>query len=175
MTSMHRRTLLLVLTLGVLAACTRSAIFGTMPGSPVARTTKPQITRLIVDYTPAATKQTADDDRFHGEALNKAIGRGLTARGLADLANAAVIGVAVVEVDEFDVRATSNIVLMGRVASAAVLGATVRIRDGSGTELRNFHVRADMPLNLVRDGTDPNTLDRLYQGFTSLIADELGR
>jgi hypothetical protein len=171
---MHKRTpLLMVLTLGVLAACARSTILGTLPNAPAAQTAKPQITRLIIDYTPAATKQTADDERFDGQAFNKAIGRGLTAGGLADLANAAVIGVAAIEVDEFDVRATSNVILMGRVASAGVLGATVRIRDGSGTELRKFHVRADMRLNLVRNGSDPDTLGKLYQGFTSLVADEL--
>lgn len=176
MNGMRRRILLLMIpALGVLAACTSSTMFGTPPNAPAAQTSKPQITRLIVDYTPAATRQTADDERFDGETLNKAIGRGLAAGGLADLANAAVVGVAVIEVDEFDVRATSNVIVMGRVASAAVLGATVRIRDGSGAELRNFHVRADMRLNLVRDGADRNTLDRLYQGFASLIADELGR
>jgi hypothetical protein len=176
MTSMQWRALLLmVLTPGILAACTSSTMLGTTPNAPAAQTTKPRITRLIVDYTPAATKQTGDDGRFDAGALDKAIGRGLTASGFADLANAAVIEVAAIEVDEFDIRATSNVILMGRVASAAVLGATVRIRDGSGAELRKFHVRADMRLNLVRDGSDRNTLDRLYQGFTGLIAAELGR
>lgn len=176
MTRIHMRTMLLmVLTTGILAACAGSTMFGTPPNAPAAKTTKPQITRLIIDYTPAATKQTADDGRFDGEALDKTIGRGLAASGFADLANDTVVGVAVIEVDEFDIRATSNVILMGRVASAAVLGATVRIRDGSGTELRNFHVRADMRLNLVRDSADRNALDRLYQGFTSLIAAELGR
>jgi hypothetical protein len=171
--NMHRRrALLMVLPLAALAACTRATMLGTVPTSRAAGT-QPLITRLIVDYSPAATKQTEGDERFNGEALNRTIDAGLAAAGLADLANAAVIRVAVIEVDEFDVSATSNIVLMGRVASRGVLGASVRVRDGSGVEHRKFHVRADMQMKVSRSGADRNTLEKLYQGFTALIVDEL--
>jgi hypothetical protein len=176
-----RNCLLLVLSLGALAGCTRMTMSGNTARddpasrreSTIAPDPRSQITRLIIDYTPAAAKQTADDARFDSGALQKAASAGLAARGLADITNPAVVRVAAIEIDEFDVRATSNVVLMGRVASAGVLGASVRIRDDSGTELRKFHVRADMSLNLVHNGTDRNTLESLYKGFTSLIADEL--
>jgi hypothetical protein len=168
--------LLVVLTLGVLGACTgvtRSGHTVKDDQAPAVLAAQPQITRLIIDYTPAATKQTTDDERFNGSALNKAIGRELAARGLANLDSAAVVRVAALEMEEFDVRATSNLVLMGRVASRGVLGGRVRIRDGSGTQLREFHVRADMALNIARNGTDDNPLENLYREFANLVADEL--
>ena len=160
----------LLLILAAVAACSGA----TTVGSKLKAELVPEpITRLIIDYTPAATQQSADDARFNGDALRRAVGDGLAARGLADLANAAVIRVAAIEVDEFDVRATSNVVLMGRVASAGVLGATVRIRDGGGTQLRQFHVRAELSLKVAHSGTNRNTLAELYDGFTGLIVAEL--
>jgi hypothetical protein len=169
-----RSAWLLVLVMGAVSGCanaptTRAA----RTDAPLARTAPPRITRLLIDFTPVASRQTSDDERFDAGVLDKTIGRVLTAAGLADLAGAAVIGVAAIEVDEFDVRATSNVVLMGRVASAAVLGATVRVRDGSGTALREFHVRADLPLNIVRNASGQDQLESLYTEFAELIVDEL--
>jgi hypothetical protein len=171
---MHRRCALLVIaSLAALGACTGTATRGSAPTARVAPPTQPLITRLLIDYTPTAARQTEGDGRFSAVALSRAVGAGLALEGLADLSNSAVLGVAAIEVDEFDVSATANVVLMGRVASRGVLGATVRLRDGSGVEHRMFHVRADMPLKVTRNGTDRNTLQKLYQEFTALIADEL--
>ncbi|MEO8314422.1 MAG: hypothetical protein ABI645_06455 [Pseudomonadota bacterium] len=181
----------LAVTLGFLCACTRATMFGHMMkddavardattpvavsgnASPAAQPAQALITRLIIDYTPTATKQTGNDARFNGAALRRTVADGLAAQGLLDLQNSAVIRVAAIEVDEFDIRATSNMVLMGRVASAGVLGATVRIRDGSSKELKQFHVRAEMPMKVVRNGTDKNALASLYKGFASQITDAL--
>jgi hypothetical protein len=171
MTSMHRQIpLLVILALGALAACTPV----TLSNAPAAQAAaQPLITRLIVDYTPTATRQTAADARFNAGALNKAIGRELAARGLANLESSAVVRVAAIELDEFDVRASSNVVLMGRVASRGVLGGRVRIRDGSGTQLREFQVRADMAMKIVRNDKDSNPLESLYREFAGLVADEI--
>lgn len=49
----------------------------------------------------------------------------------------------------------------------------MRIRDGSGTQLRQFHVRADVPMTIARSGADRNALENLYKGFTGLVADSL--
>jgi len=167
---MQMRNPLLVMVLGVLASCTTAR----EPDRPVAVVdAQSLITRVLLDYTPAATRQTGDDARFQGAALQKSIAAVLAGRGLADITRPAVVRVAAIEVDEFDVRATSNVVLMGRVASAGVLGATVSIRDGSGAALRQFHVRADLPVSISRNGKEAIPLESLYRGFANLIADEL--
>jgi hypothetical protein len=166
--NMRMRALAFVVP-GLLAACAHV----TTPAAPVPQSSQWMITRLIIDYTPAATTQTDNDTRFNGAALRRAIADGLAAQGLLDLQKSAVVHVAAIEVDEFDVRATSNVVLLGRVASQAVLGATVRIRDGSSAELRQFHVRTDMPLKVDWTGKNKNPLGNLYKQFTSQIADLL--
>jgi hypothetical protein len=161
----------------VLAACTRVTEFGPIPEYralvPAVPPGQAMITRLIIDYTPTATKQTGDDPRFNADVLRRMVDAGLAAQGLLDLKNAAVVQVLAVEVDEFDVHATSNIVLMGRVTSSGVLGASVRIRDGSSKELRQFHVRAEIPLKVGRNSTERDSLQSLYQAFIGQIADAI--
>jgi hypothetical protein len=158
---MSMRSLLLVLTLAWWSM-------------PAATSAPAAISRLQLDFTAAAQKQTDDDARFHAGALRRTLGEVLTARGLADLRSDAVVNVAAIEVDEFDVRATSNLVLMGRVASMGVLGGTVRIRDGAGKALRELHVRAELPLKLSKKGSDSGALAGLYEEFAELIAAEIG-
>jgi hypothetical protein len=169
-----------ILALAALAACTRVALSGhetrkdstSVAGAPVPAV-QPPITRLLVDYTSAAQEQTNDDARFSTSQFSKVVGERLAARGLADLASDKVVRVAAIEVDEFDVRASSNTVLMGRVTSTGALGGKVRLRDGSGTQLREFHVRAQVTLSISRSNKGSSQLDPLYREFGRLIADEL--
>lgn len=133
----------------------------------------PQISRLQLEFTAAAQKQADGDTRFSSDALRRSLGDVLASRGLANLASDAVVNVAVIEVDEFDVRATSNVVFMGRVASLGVLGGTVRIRDGAGKQLRELHVRAELPFRVSKKASDRNSLDSLYREFAGQIADRI--
>ena len=129
------------------------------------------ITRLVIDFTPVAQKQVDQDPRFSSQFMRKATSQVLTARKLADLQNNAVVRVAVIELDEYDVRTTANLVVQGRVASAAVVGATVRVRDGSGTQLGTFHIRTEMTINVSLSSSNP--LEKLYRQFAMLVADDL--
>jgi hypothetical protein len=131
------------------------------------------ITRLLFDYTPAAQEQVADDDKFSDAALVRTVGQELAAHGLADLASSTVVRVAAIEIDEFDLRPTSNVVMMGRLATRGVLGGTVRIRDGGGTQLRQFHIRAEAAMKVVWNGNDKKGLENLYREFAAQIVDEL--
>jgi hypothetical protein len=170
---MHMRTALLLLVLVTACGCAHTT--GTGVGSaraPAAQSGAAKITRLIIDLTPAASAQVEGDSRFDSGALRKAVADGLAAKGLLDYESPAVQTMAI-EVEEFSVRATSNMVMMGRLASIGVLGATVRIRDGSSAELRRFNVRAELPMNIDRTGRNRNPLEALYTGFTRLVADEL--
>jgi hypothetical protein len=150
--------------LALMLACGSAAVAASEPAA---------ISRLQLEFTAAAQKQTDDDARFNGGVLRKTLGEVLTARGLADLRSDAVVTVAAIEVDEFDVRATSNLVLMGRVASMGVLGGTVRIRDSAGKPLRELHVRAEVPLKISKKKPDSSALTSLYLEFAGLVADEI--
>jgi hypothetical protein len=174
--------LLPILALTLSAGCAQLTGSGrAAPQVPVPRSApaaaaqagQPLITRLLFDYTPAAQKQVADDEKFNDAALVRMVGQDLAANGLADLANSAVVRVAAIEVDEFDLRAASNVVMMGRLASIGVLGGTVRIRDGRGVQSREFHVRAEVAMNVRQSGQDKKGLEDLYREFAALVVDEL--
>ncbi len=191
-----RISLLMILTLGLLGACTRVTVFGhtvkegparaartTAPASPdapaasrsspAAQPGQPQITRVALEFTPAAQKQVDDDERFNSEALREAIIAELRSRQLLDLEKPGAGRVAVIQMDEFSVRATSNVVLFGYLPSAGVLVGAVRIREAGGGEARQLHVRAEIALNISQRGTDRNPLQNLYSGFARRFADEL--
>lgn len=168
----HMRMVAIVM-LGALATSAAAAREAAVPPQAAEPMPATMITRLIIDYTPTATKQTSDDPRFSNSQLRRAVADGLAARGLLDQTKAQVVHVAAIEIDEFDISATSNIVLMGRVASLGVLGATVRIRDGSSKELQQFHVRAEVALRISPKSEDMAPPGKLYKAFTSQIADAL--
>jgi hypothetical protein len=156
--NMHKLSLLLL---------SAFASLGAVAATPAA------ISRLQLEFTTAAQKQVDDDARFNSTALRKSLGDALTARGLADLDSDSVASVAVIEVDEFDVRAASNVVFMGRVASRGVLGGKVRIRDSAGKQMRELPVRVEVSLRIRKGNTDKNALAGLYDEFAEQTADEL--
>jgi hypothetical protein len=159
-----RNNLLLLVTLGLLGACTH------VPVKVLAA--QPPITRFAIEFTPAAQKQMTADERFNTEALRNAISTELGSRHLLNLQLTGTGRVAVIQVDEFSVRATSNLVLLGHLRSAGVLAAVVRIREATG-ESREFHVRADVSMNISKADTAKNPLKKLYGGFATQLADEL--
>jgi hypothetical protein len=180
---MRKRNFVLVLViLGGLAACTHL----TMPGhtvkdeSPVgapaanavpAATGLP-IARVAVELTPAARQQTDEDERFNTDGLRDAVIAELRSRGLLDLAHADTGRALVIRLEEFGVRATSNIVMFGRLASTGVLDGQARIRGGN-SEAREFRVRAEVAMQITRDGKDKNPLKPLYRGFAEQFVDTL--
>ncbi len=177
-----RNNVLLLVTLGLLDACTRVTMFShtgqdasapatSTAAAPAASAAQPPITRFAIEFTPAAQKQMTHDERFNTEALRDAISSELGSRHLLKLQPGAGRA-AVIQVDEFSVRATSNLVLLGHLPSAGVLAAVVRIREASG-ESREFHVRAEVSMSISRSGTAKNPLKKLYGGFATQLADEL--
>jgi hypothetical protein len=177
-----RNSLLLVVTLALLGACARVTVFGhtvkdaAAPAAPVAQASQPgqlPFTRLAVEFTPTAQQQVAADERFSADALRDAIAAELRSRQLLDLQGTGAGKVAVIEVEEFAIRATSNVVLFGHLPSSGALAAAVHIHAAAGGEAREFRVRADIPLSIARSGTDKNPLKNLYSGFARQLVDEL--
>jgi hypothetical protein len=169
---MHMRSALLLVLVTACGGCAHTTSSGTGSAPAPAAQSGAAITRLIIDFTPSVSAQVEGDPRFDSGALRKAVADGLSVQGLLDF-RSPVVQTMAIEVEEFSVRATSNTVLMGRLASVGVLGATVRIRDGSSAELRRFTVRAELPMNIDRTGRSRNPLEALYAGFTRLVAEEL--
>jgi hypothetical protein len=182
---MHRRTFVLALvTVGVLAGCTRATMFGHTAkdepaagasGAGIATTSAAlaPITRIAVEFTPAARQQTEDDARFNSEWLREAIIAELRSRQLLNLQPSGAGGPAlVVRLEEFEVRAASNIVIFGRLASTGVLDALARVTAKAG-DAREFRVRAEVSLHIARNGDEKNPLKTLYSGFAERLVDAL--
>jgi len=121
----------------------------------------------------AARQQTAADARFDAEALRAAITDELRSRRLLAIAAEADGRLAVVQLEEYSIRQTSNAVVFGHVPSAGVLAGVVLVRDAEGVELRRVSIRAEVALNLAQRGTDQNALRGLYLKFAELAADNL--
>lgn len=175
-----RHSLLPMLVLGLLASCTRVSVFGhdvkndaprTAPAGAVASTTLP-VTRFAVEFTPAARKQTDEDERFNPEQLRNAIAAELRSRKLLDLQHPGTGQVAVIQLGEFDVRANSNVVMFGRLASTGVMDGIARMQV-TGGEQREFRVRVEIPMQVSRTGADRNPLKKLYRGFAEQFVDLL--
>jgi hypothetical protein len=186
-----RNHMLLIVTLGLLAACARVTVFGhTVKDEQLVATAAPPpaaaargnaaaapaaqspVNRISIEFTAEALKQVSDDERFNVELLRDALTAALRARQLLDLQPSGTGRVAVLRVDEFSVHATSNVVLFGHLPSAGVLASAVLIRD-AGKDTREFHVRAEVAMNISRSGKDKNPLQKLYGGFATQLVDEL--
>jgi hypothetical protein len=179
----------LILVLGLLDACTRVTVLGHIvkddsatraeaaPASvsvPAAgQPAQAQINRLSLEFTPEARQQVAADERFNAEALREAVAGELRSRRLLELKTTGAARIAEIHVQEFALRATSNVVLFGHLPSAGLIDATVRIREAASGEAREFRVRAEIPLSIARDGSDRNPLKNLYSGFARQLVDEL--
>jgi hypothetical protein len=183
---MHmRNSMLLLVTLGALAACTRVTMFGhtvrndgpaAAPRAvaiPAMTASSSPITRIAIEFTPAARQQTEEDVRFNPESLRDALIAELRARQLLDLQPADTGRALVIRLEEFQVRATSNVVMFGRLASTGVLDGLARISE-KNSETQEFRVRTEVPMQIVRNGDDPNPLKLLYRGFAEQFADALG-
>jgi hypothetical protein len=131
------------------------------------------ITRIAIEFTPAARQQTDEDDRFNPESLREALIAELRSRQLLDLQPTDTGRALVIRLEEFQVRATSNVVMFGRLASTGVLDGLARISE-KNSETQEFRVRAEVPLQIVRNGDDANPLKLLYRGFAEQFADALG-
>jgi hypothetical protein len=182
---MHmRNAMLLLVALGALAACTGTTLFdhtakddgptGAPRGVavPVAAVGSP-ITRVAIEFTPAARQQTEEDDRFNPDLLRDAVIDELRSRQLLDLQPTDSGRALVIRLEEFEVRAASNVVIFGRLASTGVLDGLARI-SVRNSETQEFRVRAEVAMQLVRNGEDPNPLKLLYRGFAEQFADALG-
>ena len=118
-------------------------------------------------------KQVADDERFNADALRDAIAAELGSRQLLDLQNTGAGRVAVIQLEEYSLRATSNVVLFGNLPSAGVLAGVIRIREPAGGATREFKVRAEIQFGISQSGRDKKPLQKLYSGFARQLADEL--
>lgn len=185
-----KKALLLLMPLVMLGACVRVTVLGhtVTEGTPdkvkaeesraAAEKLTPQqaaatVSTLTLDFSAAVKQQTAADARFDAEALRTAITDELRSRRLLASSAEAAGRQAVVQLEEYSIRQTSNAVVFGHVPSAGVLAATVLVRDAEGVELRRLSIRAEVALNLAQRGTEPNALRNLYLRFATLAADDL--
>jgi hypothetical protein len=179
-----RNSMLLLVTLAALSACTRVTMFGHTvrnegPAAaprgvavPATAAASSPITRIAIEFTPAARQQTDEDARFNPESLREALIAELRARQLLDLQPTDTGRALVIRLEEFQVRAASNVVMFGRLASTGVLDGLAHISE-KNTETQEFRVRAEVPLQIVRNGDDPNPLKLLYRGFAERFVEEL--
>jgi hypothetical protein len=165
-----RIRVLLLLTLACAGGCAQVR-HGDTPRAGVA-ITQPQITRIALDFSPAVRKQIEADSRFDSTLFNEAVVAELQSQQLLDLKKP-LDRVAVIRLEDFDVHATSNLVLFGRLASAGLLAGSVRVRDAAGNPLREFHLSAEVPLRISQRGNDKNPLRDLYRRFAELMAERL--
>ncbi|MEO6366549.1 MAG: hypothetical protein ABIP38_01030 [Steroidobacteraceae bacterium] len=131
------------------------------------------VSAVSLVLSAAVQQQAAADARFDADALRASITDELRSRRLLDPGSAGAGRVAVVQLDEYSVRSTSNAVVFGHVPSAGVLAGAVLIRDAEGAGLRDFMIRAEVALNIAQRGTEPEPLKSLYLKFAALAADDL--
>lgn len=162
---------LLLLTVACLGGCARVAVKDDAPKEGVA-ITQPQITRIALDFSPAVRKQIEADSRFDSTLFNEAVVAKLQSQQLLDLKKP-LDRVAVIRLEDFDVHATSNLVLFGRLASAGLLAGSVRIRDAAGNPLREFHISAEVPMRISQRANEKNPLQDLYRRFAELMAERI--
>jgi hypothetical protein len=179
-----RNAMLLLVALGALAACIAPTMFGHTAKNegpagaprgvavPAAAVGSP-ITRVAIEFTPAARQQTEEDDRFNPELLRDAVIDELRSRQLLDLQPSDSGRALVIQLEQFEVRGASNVVIFGRLASTGVLDGLARI-SVRNSETQEFRVRAEVAMQIARNGDDPNPLKQLYRGFAEQFADALG-
>lgn len=144
-------------------------------GSPAVTATQPAFTAAaaVVRFATVAQQHIDDEPRFNARLLRDTIVAELTARGLlGDQAGGRVVDI---QIDEFSLRNTSNVVVFGKVASAGKLSAVVRAQDANGGPQRQARVAAEASLSLRKDDYGPETLMRLYRRLAQAIGDELAR
>lgn len=169
-----RNGLLLVGTLALLGACVRLTPADRVPveSSPDALVQSGQpITRFAVEFTPAAQKLVDEDQRFNSIDLRDAIVAELTARQMMTQQPGSGRA-AVLQVDDFSVHHTSNVAIMGRVASEGVLAGTVRIREPAG-ETKEHRTLARIAMKVSTKDADKKPLKNFYKAFARQLADEL--
>jgi hypothetical protein len=180
MTNMQMRIpLLMLVAFHALTACTgMTGRTANETPSGAARSAVPAaaadlaIARVAVELTPAARQQAEADERFNPDALRDAILAELRSRQLLDLAHSDTGRALVIRLEEFEVRAASNVVMFGRLASTGVLDGVARIRRGS-SEASEFRVRAEVSMQIARKSDDKNPLKTLYRGFAKQFVDAL--
>jgi hypothetical protein len=188
---MQDRRAWLLVPLLMLGACVRVTVLGhtvtegktpgkadaEAPPTAVAEKLTPQqaaatVSAITLALSAAAAPIAAADARFDMDALRAAITDELRSRRLLTTPAAAAGRVAVVQIEEYSLRQTSNAVVFGHVPSAGVLAGAVLIQDAQGAELRRFRIRVEVPLNIAQGGKEPNALKNLYLRFAAMTADE---
>lgn len=169
---MGRGGWVLLAALTVLAGCTRVNVFGQAPRDQPVRADAPVLARYALEYTSTALEQTNADERFNPENLREAITAELRSRGLLDTQQTEGVRAAVIQLEKFEVRGASNVVMFGRLSSVGSIDALVRIREG-GAQTREFRVSTELSLQVSRDPEENNPLKRLYEEFALEFVDAL--
>jgi hypothetical protein len=131
----------------------------------------PQVSAVLFKFSAAAQQQMQDEPRFTARALRDAVVEELTTRGL--LGEASGGGLVDLQVDDFSLRNTSNVVVFGSIATAGKLGAVLEVQAAGGGLVKKAEVRVEVSLTLRKDGENPDELRKLYRRFAQAVADEI--
>ncbi|MET0280792.1 MAG: hypothetical protein ABW278_06645 [Steroidobacteraceae bacterium] len=141
--------------------------------APAAAAARPAFTAAAATlrFATATQRQIDDEPRFSARLLRDTILAELTTRGmLGEQAEGRVVDI---QIDEFSLRNTTNVVVFGNIASAGKLAAVLRIPGTDGGSPREARVRVEASLNLRKDDASAQSLEKLYRRFAVAIADEL--
>jgi hypothetical protein len=133
----------------------------------------PRLASIAVLLSAELEQQIADEPRFSFAVLRDAITAELRARRLLAAQGGAAGNTAEILVNEFALRATSNVVVFGRLSSVGVLGGLVRLRTEAGAQPREFKVLVEIPLSISQRKTGSDSLQKLNQRFARVIGDEI--
>lgn len=185
---MIRRAAVLLLVAALLPGCAKVTVFGheiggertraqrevsqagAVAAAPDAGVATSRVAAVLIQYTDAAQQQMQEEPRFTARALREAVLEEFNARGLIEDASG---GVASIQVDEFSLRNSSNVVVFGSIATLGKLGARLEVQGPGGSSVRKSSVRVEASLTLRKDGENPEELKKLYRRFAQAIADEL--
>lgn len=129
------------------------------------------VAAVLIKFTAEAQQQMQDEPRFTARALREAVLEELGSRGL--LREGSTGNLVDLQVDQFSLRNTSNVVVFGSIATAGKLGAVLDMQTAAASPLKRAEVRVEVALTLRKDGENPDELRKLYRRFAQAVADEI--
>lgn len=129
------------------------------------------VSAVLIKFTAEAQQQMQDEPRFTARALRETVLDELNGRGL--LREGGGGSLVDIQVDQFSLRNTSNVVVFGSIATAGKLGAVLEMQSAAGSPLKRADVRVEAALTLRKDGENPEELHKLYRRFAQALADEI--
>lgn len=129
------------------------------------------VREVTLTFTTTAREKVQAERGFDPEVLHRSVEAVLAGRHLLDPAGTGFA--AEILIDDYTLRPTSNVVMLGATAGAGTLRGLVRLLGPDNVEQRSFSVEAEDRISIPKDGRSAVKLDGLYRRFGELMADAL--